>query len=235
MTLTLALCLLQGALANEDPGPPTTETALKYVRDSAEYHAITTMVYRMATEQLQEVKKGARPWAVVLDVDETVLDNSTYQLERRAYGFHYESVSWLAWCERRQAGTVPGVKAFIDAVRDAGGEVAYVTNRKVAVTDATRDNLDDHGLWKKGDVLCLRTDTSDKAPRRESLRTGDGDCSFGKPTRIAMYIGDTMGDFPADGESASTRLELLGERAFLLPNPMYGEWQSRGGITRPQP
>jgi hypothetical protein len=44
-----------------------------------------------------------------------------------------------------------------------------------------------------------------------------------------------MGDFPADGEDGGARLDLIGARAFLLPNPLYGDWVFREQVTRPLP
>ena len=236
MSALLLLLLTAPASAEDDgPGPSTSETALKWLRDSAEYHAITTQTYRQATAALKTNKKGKGPWAAVLDVDETVLDNSVYQLERHTYDLPYESVSWHAWCERRQATPVPGVEDFLAEVRKQGGRVVFLTNRKAVVTEATRDNLADHGLYQDGDLLCTRTDTSDKAPRREQVRTGEGPCSFDEPTRAAVYLGDSWGDFPADGEETGARLDGVGSRYFVLPNPLYGEWQFLRGITRPLP
>ncbi|MFT4627433.1 MAG: 5'-nucleotidase (lipoprotein e(P4) family) [Myxococcota bacterium] len=233
--LTLLLFLTSAPAADDGPGPATSETALKWVRDSAEYYALTTSAYRQAAAALAANKKGKGPWAAVLDVDETVLDNSVYQLERHAYDLPYNSPSWHAWCERAQAVPVPGVTTFVAEVRRQGGRVVYLTNRKAVVADATRENLEAVGLWQEGDLLCPRVDVSDKGPRREQLRTGEGACSFDRPTRAAVYLGDSYGDFPADGEEAQDRLAGMGVRYFILPNPLYGDWQFLDGITRPLP
>jgi 5'-nucleotidase (lipoprotein e(P4) family) len=235
LLLMAALAVPAFAAEPDAFGPPTAQTALKYVRDSAEYHALATQVYRQATAALPAAAKGKGPWAVVLDVDETVLDNSVYQLERVTYGFDYTSPSWEAWCRRKLATPVPGAVAFTEAVRAAGGRVVYVTNRKAVVGDATRENLQAVGLWAEGDSLCPRTGDSSKRARRDGVRGGAGECSLGKPHRVAMYLGDQMGDFPEDGEDGGARLELVGTRAFLLPNPLYGDWVFREQVTRPLP
>src|SRR5262249_37857912 len=78
-------------------------------------------------------------WAVVLDIDETALDNSTYQLDRTAYGLAFESTSWNAWIQRREAPAVPGVADFVAAVRRLGGRVAWISDRDAPLLrDATR-------------------------------------------------------------------------------------------------
>src|SRR5688572_30274329 len=95
--------------------PPPRETGIKYFRDSAEYAALARQVYRVASERVAESAKGLRggSWAVILDIDETALDNSTYQLERAAYSLPYESESWIAWVKREQAAAIPGVRDFV--------------------------------------------------------------------------------------------------------------------------
>src|SRR5207248_1573238 len=124
--------------------PPAAmrELGIKYVRDSAEYAALVRQVYRSAGEVISRGQSAASgAWAVVLDVDETTLDNSTYQLERAAYGLPFDADSWRAWVERRQAPAVPGVIAFIDRIRAAGGHIAFITNRDATLAEATRANL----------------------------------------------------------------------------------------------
>ena len=67
------------------------------------------------------------------------------------------------------------------------------------------------------------------------MRTGEGTCSFDTPTRTAVFLGDSWGDFPADGEEDGARLDHVGTRYFILPNPLYGEWQFQRNVTRPLP
>ena len=229
------------ALADDAPasyahGAITTGHELKWVRDSVEYAWLTTQTYRVAETAVKrgskKRKKGS--WAVVLDVDETVLDNSTYQLERAAYGVGFEPGSWYAWCERRAAPPIPGVADFLAAVRKAGGQVAFVTNRDEVTRQATQDNLAAHGLFEDGDALCLadaKDEAYTKAARRADLRAGTGRCSVGGKVEVVAYLGDTITDFPADGEEDVTWAEQFGSRYFILPNPLYGRWTR--GVTGP--
>jgi 5'-nucleotidase (lipoprotein e(P4) family) len=199
--------------------------AVRWVRESAEYQALATQVFVDATDALRAARKGPKPWAVVLDLDETVLDNSQYQVEIDQRGESYGSESWRAWVEREEAGAVPGARAFLEAARARGASIVFLSNRKVAAEAATQANLQALNLWSEGDLLCLQADTKDKAPRRAQLQDGVGACSLGEPTRVGLYLGDNINDFPLAGErGAPAPLSLVGRQYFVLPNPMYGEF-----------
>lgn len=237
--LTLAPLLIAALVTPLAGKPAPTSLDVKYVRDSEEYATLTRQVYRAAAAAVARARDTLprRPaWAVVLDVDETALDNSAYQLERQAYGLPFDLASWNAWVRRREAGTVPGAGEFVAGVRAAGGRVAWITNRDETVRDATRANLVSQGLWDDGDRLCLR-DRADstyvKARRRAEVASGEGRCAWeGELAAVLAYVGDQLGDFPAAGEPLPGAGEdaLFGSRYFLLPNPMYGSWVS--GVTR---
>lgn len=225
------LATLQGQSA-----PTVQSLEIKFVRDSAEYVTIARQTYRLAGDSVRRAAQtaGRTPWAVVLDLDETVLDNSTYQLERAAYGLPFESVSWAAWTERREAIAVPGVAEFIAIVRQAGGHVAWISNRNTTVADATRVNLQTLGVWNDDDRLCLQIDSQHtKRMRRAEVVRGSGNCAWsGTAMKVAAFVGDQMGDFPgADENIPDTGSDAaFGRTCFLLPNPMYGDWTTR--ITR---
>ncbi|HEV7484860.1 MAG TPA: HAD family acid phosphatase [Thermoanaerobaculia bacterium] len=217
---------------------------VKYVRDSAEYATLSRQVYRMATTAVAKNHPASGTWGVILDIDETTLDNSQYQLERGIYGIGYDDASWASWVRRGEAGTVPGVKDFLDAVRSSGGRIIFITDRyteyvaldgsKTDLLKATRDNLTNNGLLASADLLCLKTNPNDtKATRRQSAKDGSGVCSWsGTPVQIVAFVGDQMTDFPQKGEPftvAGTDKEF-GNSFFLLPQPMYGRWTN--GVTR---
>jgi 5'-nucleotidase (lipoprotein e(P4) family) len=219
------------------PADATVGLQIKYVRDSAEYAVLMEQIYRVATaavERARQVLPAGATWAVVLDIDETVLDNSVYQLERGAYGLGSDGGSWSAWVEWAQAPTVPGVSGFLAAVRSAGGRIAFITNRSEATRTATLRNLTSVGVWREGDLLCPKQPGAgpSKAGRRAELRGGNGPCAWpGKPATVLAYLGDQIGDFPAASEEPGTNWpEAFGVRYFLLPDPMYGDWTSQ--ITR---
>ncbi|HSE28069.1 MAG TPA: HAD family acid phosphatase [Gemmatimonadales bacterium] len=235
----LALLGLAPGLAGAQT--PGQGLQVKYVRDSEEYAVLARQVFRVATNALpgalHALPRGAA-WAVVLDVDETALDNSVYELERATYGIPFNDPSWSAWVERREAGAVPGVEDFIRSVRAAGGRVAWISNRDESTREATRANLDVHGLWADADLLCLQRAADSaytKRRRRGELEAGAGSCSWpGVRPRVIAFVGDAMGDFPSAEEAIAaggpTGEQAFGSRHFLLPNPMYGRWATR--VTR---
>jgi acid phosphatase len=239
--LLFATVLLALPLAAQTPAapaaPPPTPMSLdvKYVRDSAEYAALSRQVYRLATDAaIARGKASSAPWGVILDIDETSLDNSTYQLERAAYHLTYEDNSWTAWINRAEAGNVPGVAEFVTAVRAAGGKVAWITNRDEKTREGTQRNLERNGLWTSSDVLCLLSDKYPKSARRREVAEGTGRCSWpGTKIRVVAFLGDQMTDFPQSDEALFEGAGLdtqFGRTFFLLPNPMYGNWAN--AVTR---
>jgi 5'-nucleotidase (lipoprotein e(P4) family) len=213
------------------------ELGIKYMRDSEEYAVLARQVYRVAGEAVGRGPAGAAPrtWAVVLDVDETALDNSTYQLERAGYGLPFDAKSWSAWINRRAAAAVPGTVGFVERVRAAGGRVAWISNRDAALSDSTRENLKSVGLWNDDDRLCLQKNPQHtKAMRRHEVVTGQGECAWpNAPARVAVFVGDQLGDFPKADEQIPQiggADEDFGRTCFLLPNSQYGAWTT--SVTR---
>lgn len=228
------------ACAGRTPSPATGEAAaasaasrrqlndLHWVRASAEYRALTLQVYRVATERVTALARGRAngSWAVILDADETVLDNSEYQRRRSAVDSGYTEPTWSAWVRERAARPVPGAAQFVRAVRAAGGRVAIVTNRADSLCAPTRENLRTAAI-ETDIVLCQIPGESDKNPRFR--RVQDGTAAPGiPPLAVVAWVGDNIQDFPALGQSARddpAALADFGERYFLLPNPMYGSWE----------
>jgi 5'-nucleotidase (lipoprotein e(P4) family) len=223
-------------LSGQNPDQPQFRE-VKWVRDSEEYAIITRMLYRMATRAVEAAAQAlprGRDWAVVLDADETALDNSAYELERRAYRQPHDETVYRAWIARRESGVVPGAQEFVATVRRLGGRIAWITNRLESARDDTRATLDRHGLWGADDRLCLMTaDTSyTKRARRAEVANGTGACAWGRPHAVLVFVGDQRTDFPAAGEPDpdAGNDAAFGVRYFLLPNPLYGSWERR--VTR---
>lgn len=211
---------------------------IKWMTESVEYAALCTQTYRSAWEAVKEASKlETRNWVVVLDVDETVLDNSQYAMQRIAVDSGFTMVSWAKWVVREEADLVPGAKAFIDSVRTLGpkGHIAYITNRQYERERATIENLRKFDLFKDGDTMLSRKSRQDtKVARRKCLETGTGRCEKNGPLIILALLGDNIRDFfPVRGlEKAKLyRDQLLpddpkwGRQFFMLPNPNYGSWE----------
>jgi 5'-nucleotidase (lipoprotein e(P4) family) len=234
ITLPLLLVVL-GACAPRatiTPPPSAADAArvlpdnIHWVRSSAEYRALTLQVYRAATARITELARDRAPgsWAVILDADETVLDNSEYQRRNAMRGARFENTSWYAWARERAAVIVPGADTFIQAVQRLGGRVAIVTNRDEPICADTRANLEAVGV-RDALVLC-RALVSDKNPRYRAVAEGTAGAP---PAEVLMWVGDNIHDFPDLSQDARERagaLDGFGDRYFMLPNPMYGSWES---------
>ena len=228
--------------------------AVLWIQTSAEYDAIARQTFRAAraavgdalvdsswtasTEQLKMLQGqedegwlGGLPPAVVLDVDETVLDNSSYQVSLIESDGEYSRDGWKAFVEKQVSTPIPGAVAFVNACRTAGVTVIYVTNREHEVEAATRANLIKHGLMKESDPDLIFTKneketwTSDKETRRQELA---------EKYRILLLLGDDLNDLIATERHCSSEERVaagdkykswFGERWFMLPNPNYGGWE----------
>ncbi|MFB6273459.1 MAG: 5'-nucleotidase, lipoprotein e(P4) family [Salinibacter sp.] len=218
-----------------------------WVQTAVEYEGVARQAYALAevmmtralrdsswTAALEQRKAGPatyrdKPPAVVLDVDETVLDNSPYQarliLENKAYG----SKSWKAWVREEKAGAVPGALAFTQSAVDKGVQVIYLTNRDADVEASTRDNLEALGFPVNDapDAVLTQGETNGwdtKTARRKWVADR---------YRILLLVGDNFGDFAAHVDTTVTARrkksqryrQYWGARWIVLPNPQYGSWE----------
>jgi 5'-nucleotidase (lipoprotein e(P4) family) len=212
------------------PPPATLPDSLRWVRDAAEYQAALWQVYRLATERVeaQARTRTAGAWAVILDADETVISNLTYQVERARAGQAYSSESWRAWVARREATPLPGAGRFLSRVRTLGGRIAIVTNRLQSECSDTEAVFQAHEL--AFDVMLCRPDggASDKNPRFQAIAAG-GTALGPQPLEIVAVVGDNIQDFPGLRQSIKAEggpaFSEFGIRYFVVPNPMYGSWQ----------
>jgi acid phosphatase len=238
------------------------ERATLWVRHSAEFRAASETIYRAAADALargladpawtaeptQAAGLSALPPAVVMDIDETVLDNSGPQAEMLLAGTCFDEFprAWDEWVARRSAPAVPGAAGFIRAARearDAKGRavrIFFVTNRACArragsdaacpQQDDTRANLESLGLGSAllADELMLKGERpgwdGEKLTRRQAVA---------RTHRIVLNIGDDLADFLPDVRRATAsererarcaHRDDWGRRWFLVPNPMYGSW-----------
>ena len=223
--------------------------AVLWVQRSAEYRAAAAQTYRAATGHLDAALKqadwdalvpeergnpagGLKP-AVILDIDETVLDNSPYQARLVRDGAEYSDPTWDAWVEERKAKALPGVVEFARAANARGITLVYISNRAVHLKQATLENLRSEGLPVADDGVFLglgtvvadcEQDGSEKDCRRQLA---------GRSYRVLMQFGDQLGDFarvydntPAGRQALLDRYEgWFGERWWMLPNPTYGSWE----------
>jgi len=209
--------------------PIDTDLGLKWYRRSAERRALAAQAYRYATEKLEaKVQAGITgAWGVVLDIDETTLNNSQYQQERMDLGLGYSPASWTEWVNRRAATPLDGVVAFTQKVKSLGGKVIFISNRMQATECVpTADNLDAAGI--PHDAMLCKTDMSDKNPRFAAATNGTAPSPL-PATKLVMFMGDNILDFPALSQDIrkgpASGFAKFGEDFFLIANSMYGSWE----------
>lgn len=235
--------------ATAGPVPHDNLNAVLWMQRAAEYGAVTQTIYHAAANTLDRALKDKRwdalvpdergnaaaglPPAVVMDVDETVLDNSPYQARLIGKGEEYDDVTWDQWVAERQAKAVPGVVDFAKAASARGVTILYISNRATHLKDATIANLRAVGMPVKDDSVFLGLGTfvadceqngSEKNCRRRLA---------GQQYRVLMQFGDQLGDFmeilantPQDRAALVSQYQgWFGQRWFMLPNPSYGSWE----------
>ena len=168
--------------------------------------------------------------AIILDVDETVLDNSAFQARTIIEGLSYPN-GWVEYVNEENSSLVSGVKDFLLYAKEKGVKVFYVTNRIHILDKATKNNIKALGLPFDDDidVLLMRDEngwTRDKTSRRTLVA---------KDHRILLLIGDQLTDFISAEESyvfhserkkiADKYSNMWGTKWFVITNPMYGRWE----------
>jgi 5'-nucleotidase (lipoprotein e(P4) family) len=210
--------------------PPTTPEpdTIHWVRDSSEYQAATRQAYALATTVIaaKASAHGAGAWGVIVDGDETILDNSQFMKEGWEQNVGYTPARWSAWVQRKEAKAVPGAVSYTRKVHELGGKVVVVTNRSAADCPATRENLD--AVRIQADLVLCQTDVSDKNPRFEAVQAGTAAPGF-EALDVLMWLGDNILDFPSLSQSilgaGDDAYGDFASRFVIVPNPMYGSWQ----------
>ncbi|HUQ33125.1 MAG TPA: 5'-nucleotidase, lipoprotein e(P4) family [Pyrinomonadaceae bacterium] len=210
------------------------EGAILWTQTSGEVRALAYQAFNLARmmldRDLQSNRRSRMRRAVVVDADETVLDNSRYQATLQKNRQNYDSRTWTEWVKRVEAEAVPGAVEFLRYAASRGVRVFYITNRNLVEREATAENLKKLGFPNVSDqTLLVRTDakTSSKEPRRQSVSS---------KYRIVLLMGDNLNDFAEVFEQSKTVADRLaavernkaefGKRFIVLPNAMYGDWES---------
>ena len=186
----------------------------------------------LPTEDRIAPYKNLKP-AVILDIDETVLDNSPYQARLIRKGGEFNEADWAAWCKEERARALPGAVAFTQFAARHGIAVIYISNRAQDLDTATLDNLRKVGLPVSGPDAFLGLGTL--LPGCDQVGT-EKNCRrqlVSKHYRVLMQFGDQLGDFvtvlsntPAGRTQAmAPYADWIGSRWFVLPNPTYGAWE----------
>lgn len=212
--------------------------AVLYTQKAAEYRALAYQTFNLARLRLdadldkKNVKKLPKdqrklPRSIVIDIDETVLDNSPAQAFGIKNGRPFNPTDWYAWGEMRKAKAIPGAVEFLNYAVSKSVKIFYVSNRDEVQKAATIDNLKKAGFNDvSADNVLLRTTESSKDVRRAIA---------GAKHRIVMLIGDNLDDFTSafERKSVADRFaetdkarDEFGKRFIVLPNAMYGTWEN---------
>jgi len=204
--------------------------ATLWFQQSGEMQALYYQAYNTAKYALDDYlkqNKSNRKMAVVVDVDETVLDNSRFEGYLIQHDSTFSPRLWKQWSDSAIATPLPGALEFLKYAETKGVEVFYISNRKTNEIPATLKNLSRFGFPCADERhMVFKTDkNSTKEPRRVQVS---------KDYDIVMLCGDNLGDFAAafDNREDSPRIDsvqkykdLFGKRFIVLPNPMYGDWE----------
>lgn len=212
--------------------------AILYQQKAAEYRALAYQAYNLARmildndferRNLKTLSRieSKKPRAIVVDIDETVLDNSPAQAYNAKNSLGFELNGWYQWGEMRKAKPVPGAVDFLMYAKSKGVKVFYVSNRDEVQKKATIDNLNNAGLPDAADdTVLLRQTESSKEARRNSIS---------EKYRIVILMGDNLDDLSNTFErkTVSDRFtevdkmrEKFGSKFIVLPNVMYGTWEN---------
>ena len=191
----------------------------------ASFYQAFNLAEMMLEKHLEELPENAKP-AIIIDIDETVLDNSPFQGQVIFDAKPYTQLFWEEWTSLSIAETLPGALDFLNLAKEKGVEVFYVTNRKETERQATLKNLAEQGLpFAKDKYLILRTEEGSKEKRRNKIA---------ETHTILLLIGDNLNDLAeafenrdeSNGyEAVDNFRKEFGKRFIVLPNPMYGEWE----------
>lgn len=200
--------------------------SVAYHRHSAETKALQYQAFNVAKDLLsQQLKiKTSKPKAVILDVDETILDNSAYQSEANINDLLFPA-GWYEWTAKAIAEPIPGAKEFLKFAADTKVAIFLITNRSEEERVVTIKNLKDKGFNLDEKKMFFRGASSSKESRRQSIS---------KDYHVLLSVGDNLADFDVlydqkmwDSRNAATEklAKLFGRKYIVLPNPMYGDWE----------
>jgi len=199
-----------------------------FMQNAAEYKALCFQAYNTASMKVDQYNLvPGKKYALITDIDETVLDNSAYQAHRSILGMGFDQESWSEWVDMAEADSVPGACSFLKHAKQKGIEIFYITNRAEKERSATLKNLRNFGFPDADSIhLFAKQNTSSKEDRRKTVMAN---------YEIVLLCGDDLCDFNGlfDKKTSQERngvvnasIENFGSKYIILPNTIYGNWES---------
>jgi 5'-nucleotidase (lipoprotein e(P4) family) len=201
--------------------------AILWQQRSGEYRALCFQAYNYARVSLdkQMKRRSKKPRCVIVDIDETVLDNSPQSGKLLLKGKSFDLAEWKQWTDLERADTVPGACSFLKYAASKKVEVFYVSNRDQSELEPTMSNLNRFEFpFVDSTHMVFRDSTSNKQTRRDLIATTH---------HVLLLAGDNLSDFSTVfyQEDKNVKIEvdklasLFGTEYIILPNPMYGDWE----------
>lgn len=205
--------------------------AVDWFQNSAEYRELCYQGYNAAMDQVcaavAKWKPGDKPLAIVLDCDETVVDNSAFEAGLVGTGNSYSNKTWNEWCAAAKATAMPGAAEYLQKVDKLGLDIFYVTNRSMKTQlEGSAKNMKAIGFPQVDKKhMLFKTDTSNKQPRYDAIL---------KDYDVVVFMGDNAGDLPIGtyhkGQKERNAIvdankEKFGRQFIAFPNPTYGDWE----------
>ena len=230
------------------PGAPANDllNAVLWMQRSVEYKANALTAFALARIRLDQAledrnwtaapneQTGAYqslPPAIILDVDESILDNSGYQAWMALKGTSFDPKTWNAYVNTVTSQPIPGAVEFAKYADGKGVKVFYVSNRTADEEPATRKNLEKFGFPMGGPVDTMLM--TRKQPDWGSAK-GTRRAYLAKSYRILINVGDNFGDFVDEFRGTEAeRLKVMeehkarwGREWIMIANPSYGSFES---------
>lgn len=241
MTFSSGVSWAQGG-----PAPNDMLLATLWAQRSVEFKGNALTVFALARIRLDEAladrnwtaapveQKGDYqnlPPAIILDVDETVLDNSRYQVWMLKNDQTFSTKTWNQFCAAQISTAVPGAVEFTRYADSKGLKVFYVTNRAAVTENDTRENMAKLGFPMGGDVDTFLM--QGEKPEWGSAK-GTRRAVVTKDYRVLLNVGDNFGDFDDRYRgSAADRLKAFdsdmaywGRQWLMIANPAYGSFDT---------
>lgn len=221
-TSTKELKEIKGSLVNQQ-----NVLATLWQQESGEVKALRLQAYNQAIENIDQlIADGAMPenGAVVLDLDETVLDNipaGAYQITSNN-GYNHDD--FTEWTGKAECKAIEGSVEFINYAQSKGVDVFFISNRSIEEMPQTIKNLKDLGVEVPNENILLKTGSSGKGERISVVE---------KTNEIVMFVGDNLGDFGQEyyKKTNEERSQLvidnkddMGVKFITVPNPTYGDF-----------
>lgn len=236
--------------------PPTASVppddllnATVWMQTAIEHDLVFEQTYRDARDRLDAALKDRHwdalpkdernpksanlPPAVILDVDETVLDNTPYEARLIRSGKEFDEYSWSVWCKQAKAKPLAGALAFTRYAADHDVAVFYLTNRAQDLNTVTLQNLRDDGFPVANDDRFMGLGVFVKGCEQIGSNKGCRRRLIARKYRVVMQFGDQIGDFvdvlantpQGRKQAVQPYRDWFGERWFVFPNPEYGSWE----------